>query len=217
MLYYLSHLVQILLKALENIIPNGALYCSLMGAVLSQSPGSNLIESTRENIIPNGALYCSLMGAVLSQSPGSNLIESTRKNIIPNGALYCSLMGAVLSQSPGSKLIESTAQRKLLTFNVNFQCVIFSGLFSFPLNKRVLYVSQVRTRGCFFEQTLCYFYHLSFTHFVFLSRAIKRSQIHKHWLQRVWLKLKNKQHHSKVLLNCFTTTGHTQGFTGIKS
>ena len=39
-------MAQIVLKALENIIPNGASYCSPTGTVLSQSRGSNLIEST---------------------------------------------------------------------------------------------------------------------------------------------------------------------------
>ena len=32
--------------ALEKIIPNGCLYCSLTGAVLSQSPGLSFTEST---------------------------------------------------------------------------------------------------------------------------------------------------------------------------
>ena len=32
----------------EHQCPSAALYCSLMGAVLAQSPGSNLIESTED-------------------------------------------------------------------------------------------------------------------------------------------------------------------------
>ena len=49
------------------------------------------------------------------------------------------------------------------------------------------------------------------------TRDSAKSKIDKFPKITNWLKLKNKQHHSNVLLNSFPMNGHTAGFRRIKS
>ena len=51
-------------RILENVILNGASYCSLTGAALCHSPGSNLIENT-EGLFN---VYSSLLSEKCSKS-----------------------------------------------------------------------------------------------------------------------------------------------------